>query len=131
MWIQRKTLLYNTPNFAKVFPWTKVRTVNEIWQPNSSIPSLEKKVIKIDPTATKRGGGWKERLGEITLDSIKEHVVLRGRISGRVLRTIRNLINNETCGQTANLFLWFYVCTYPCICLLPMYNIEQNKCAEA
>lgn len=34
-----------------------------------------------------RGGEWKERLGEITLDSIKEHVaLLRGRISGRVLR---------------------------------------------
>lgn len=50
-------------------------------------------MIKIDPTATRRrkdnggGGEWKERLGEITLDSIKEHVaLLRGRISGRVLR---------------------------------------------
>lgn len=124
MWIQRKTLLYNTPNFAKVFPWTKVRTVNEIWQPNSSIPSLEKKVIKIDPTATKRGGGWKERLGEITLDSIKEHVVLRGRISGRVLRTIRNLITK----LAAKPQIFFYDSTYVRIRVFVCYRCTiSNK----
>lgn len=99
---------------------------------NSSIPSLERKVIKIDPTATSRRRQrrkWEERLRKITLDSIKEHMALCGRISGRVLRTIRDLINNETCGKFFSMILRMYVSM--CIYLLPVYNIEQNKCAEA
>lgn len=99
---------------------------------NSSIPSLERKVIKIDPTATSRRRQrrkWEERLRKITLDSIKEHMALCGRISGQVLRTIRDLINNETCGKSFSMILRMYVSM--CIYLLPVYNIEQNKCAEA
>lgn len=82
-------------------------------------------MIKIDPTATKRGGGgWKERLGEITLDSIKEHVVLRGRISGRVLRTIRNLITK----LAAKPQIFFYDSTYVRIRVFVCYRCTiSNK----
>lgn len=116
--VQRKTHLYNRPNFANVFPWTKVETVNEIWQPNSSIPSLERKVIKIDPTAEEKTRGGKERR-----NSIKEYKFF----GPSSLRTIRSLTNNETCGQTANLFLHTYPCAFVCYTISGKTNARKRS----